>query len=147
MAQRRTTGKDTGSSSASKTGEKVGSDSAIPLTPGVLRFHQFLAARGRDLGLDPLSDDGLRLQAEFLGSGDIHPLDTLRELSLNPFVKPSERISAAKALLEYTARKVPAQLQLANPDGTALTLDASAFARLSEAELSTLQALLEKAQA
>ena len=109
-------------------------------------FLQFLEASG-GLDIDPLSDDGLRLQAAYVKRVGDHPLDVLKTLARNPWVKPGDRISAAKALLEYGARKVPAQFELTGKDGAALRLDASLLAKLSDKELGTLEKLLAKAQA
>lgn len=108
-------------------------------------FLSFLEANG-GLGVDPLSDEGLRIQAAYVAQVGDHPLDVLKTLSKNPFVKPSDRISAAKALLEYGARKVPAQFEL-NAKGAALTIDASALSGLSAKELEMLEKLLSKAGA
>ena len=108
-------------------------------------FLSFLEANG-GLGVDPLSDEGLRIQAAYVAQVGDHPLDVLKTLSRNPFVKPSDRISAAKALLEYGARKVPAQFEL-KAEGAALTIDASALSGLSAKELETLEKLLSKAGA
>ena len=108
------------------------------------RFLQFVEAQGFS-GLDPLSDEGLRLQAQYVKQVGDHPLDVLKTLAKNPFVKPSDRIAAAKALLEYGARKVPAQFEFSSGSGV-LSIDASLFAKLSSKELDTLEKLLAKAQ-
>jgi hypothetical protein len=108
------------------------------------QFLAFVEAQGGG-DLDPLSDEALRLQAQYVAEVGDHPLDVLKTLSANIFVKPSERIAAAKALLEYGARKVPAQLQLSGIDGGAIKLDASALSKLSDKELVTLETILAKA--
>jgi len=108
------------------------------------QFLAFVEAQGGG-DLDPLSDEALQLQARYVAEIGDHPLDILKTLSANIFVKPSERIAAAKALLEYSARKIPAQLQLAGPDGGAIKLDASALGKLTDKELATLEVLLVKA--
>jgi hypothetical protein len=107
-------------------------------------FLTFLEANGCD-GLDPLSDEGLRVQANYIKLVGDHPLDILKTLAKNPFVKPSDRISAAKALLEYGARKVPAQFEFSG-SGAVLSVDASQLSALSDKELATLEKLLAKAQ-
>lgn len=110
------------------------------------QFLDYLAANaGGDL--DPLSDEGLQLQARYVAEVGDHPLDVLKTLVKNPWVRPSDRISAAKALLEYGARKVPAQFELTGKDGAALRLDASALSKLSDKELDLLEKILAKAGA
>lgn len=109
------------------------------------QFLAFVEAQG-GVGLDPLSDEGVRLQAAYVKLVGDHPLDVLKTLCKNPFVKPSDRISAAKTLLEYGARKVPAQLELSGRGGEPLRLDQSALGKLSAKELEQLENLLAKAQ-
>lgn len=94
--------------------------------------------------LDPLSKEALDLQAKYVASLPQHPLDILRRLSTNVFCTPSERINAVKALMAYTMRAVPTNLELTGKDGSALKIDASALSVLSTEELDTLQALLAK---
>ena len=53
------------------------------------------------------------------------------------------RISAARTLLEYGARKVPAQFDL-NTRGAALNIEASALSALTPKELELLEKLLAK---
>lgn len=108
------------------------------------QFLAFLEANGCE-GLDPLSDEGLRVQANYVKLVGDHPLDILKTLAKNPFVKPSDRINAAKTLLEYGARKIPAQFELTSKN-TALVIDPSQFSALSAKELETLEKLLGKAQ-
>lgn len=108
------------------------------------QFLAFLEANGCP-GLDPLSDEGLRVQANYVKQVGDHPLDILKTLASNPFVKPSDRISAAKALLEYGARKVPAQFEL-DAKGAVLGVDVSQLSALSDKELATLEKLLSKSQ-
>jgi hypothetical protein len=108
------------------------------------QFIAFIEASG-GLDLDPLSDEGVRLQAQYIKQVGDHPLDVLKVLSKNPFVKPSDRIAAAKALLEYGARKVPAEFKM---DGSTLgvALPPQFLKKLSSKELDTLEKLLLKAQ-
>ena len=108
------------------------------------QFLAFLEANGCP-GLDPLSDEGLRIQANYIKLVGDHPLDILKTLAKNPFVKPSDRIAAAKTLLEYGARKVPAQFEV-NATGAAFTIDASQLSGLSSKELDQLEKLLSKVQ-
>jgi hypothetical protein len=108
-------------------------------------YLQYAEARGYSEA-DPLSDAALQLQAEYITHVGDHPLDVLKTLVKNPFVKPSDRIAAAKTLLEYGARKVPAEFKL-DAKGAALTIDASQLSGLSAKELETLEKLLSKAGA
>ena len=55
------------------------------------QFLRFLEAQGGE-GIDPLSDEALRIQAEYVKQVGDHPLDTLKSLSANIWVKPSDRI-------------------------------------------------------
>ena len=108
-------------------------------------FLQFLEAGGH-VGLDPLSDEGLRIQAAYVKQVGDHPLDVLKTLVANPWVKASDRISAAKTLLEYGARKVPAQFELTAQGDGGIKLDVSLLSKLTDKELSTLEKILAKAQ-
>lgn len=108
------------------------------------QFLAYLEANGV-AGLDPLSDEGLAIQANYIKNIGDHPLDILKTLAKNPFVKASDRISAAKALLEYGARKVPAQFEVTGK-GAVLSIDPSQFTALSDKELAILEKLLSKAQ-
>lgn len=107
------------------------------------QFLRFLEAQGGE-GIDPLSDEALRIQAEYVKQVGDHPLDTLKSLSANIWVKPSDRISAAKALLEYGARKIPASLELTGKDGQPLQLSPKVLSKLSAKELDVLEKLLLK---
>lgn len=107
-------------------------------------FLQYVEAHGHKEA-DPLSDEALRLQAQYIAEVGDHPLDVLKTLVRNPFVKPSDRITAAKTLLEYGARKVPAQLDV-SAKNVAISIDPAQFAALSASELETLEKLLGKAQ-
>ena len=95
--------------------------------------------------MDPLSAEALKLQAEYVKNLPQHPLDILKRLSVNPFCSPNERISACKALMQYTMRAVPSNLELTGKDGGPIVkFDADAFKNLSDGELETLQKLLAK---
>lgn len=107
------------------------------------QFLRFLEANG-GVGVDPLSDEALRIQAEYVKLVGDHPLDTLKSLSSNPWVKPSDRISAAKALLEYGARKVPATFELSGKDGGPISLTPASLSKLSAKDLDTLEKILAK---
>ena len=107
-----------------------------------LNFLSYMEGLGRK-HVDPLSKEGMDLQAQYIANLPQHPLDILRRISTNMFCTPSERISASKTLLEYSLRKVPSTVDL-NTKAEALRIDASALSALSAEELDTLQALLAK---
>ena len=111
-----------------------------------ISYLQYMEAQGGKL-VDPLSREGLELQAAYLKHlGDNqHPIDVLRRISVNPWAQTKDRISAAKALMEYTVRKIPATIELTGNDGKPLQIDASAMKNLSNDDLDTLVKLLEKA--
>jgi len=94
--------------------------------------------------LDPLSKEALDLQARYVAALPQHPLDILRRLSTNVFCTPSERINAVKALMAYTMRAVPTNLELSGKDGAPLKIDVSSLSALTSEELDTLQVLLAK---
>lgn len=109
-----------------------------------IKFVEFAASRA-GMGFDPLSEDGLRMQALFILETGDHPLDILKQTMTSIFVTPRERVSAAKAVLEYTARKVPSTFEVTGKDGAPLTqLPAEALKKLTDAELLTYQALCTK---
>jgi len=107
-------------------------------------FLAYLEARGHK-NWDPLSKEGLELQAMYVQECSTHPLDVLSRLMMNPYCTPSERISATKTLMEYSMRKVPNNVEI-NTTTQALKIDSSALSNLSLEELETLQKLLAKAQ-
>lgn len=111
-----------------------------------ISYLQYMEAQGGKL-VDPLSREGLELQAaylKYLGDNQ-HPIDVLRRISVNPWAQTKDRISAAKALMEYTVRKIPATIELTGNDGKPLQIDASAMKNLSNSDLDLLVSLLEKA--
>lgn len=111
-----------------------------------IAYMQYLDAHGGKM-VDPLSREGLELQAAYLKylNKQDHPLDTLRRISVNPWAQTKDRIAAAKALLEYTARKIPSTIEISGNDGKPLQIDAGAMKNLSNDDLDTLVKLLEKA--
>jgi hypothetical protein len=121
-------------------------EAALSVTKDVYdeTFLQFVESQA-GLGLDPLSDEAVQLQAQYAVLGT-HPFDVLKRIVANPFCSPRDRISASKLLLEYSARKVPAQLEVTGKNGSPLKLDASQLSRLSDKDLDTLERLLQKAQ-
>lgn len=115
------------------------------LSPDEKSWIEFLEGKGYGLdGLDPLSDDALRLQALYVHEFSQHPLDVLRRIMQNPYSDPKDRMSAAKTILEYSARKPAAQLAI-NAKGAALVIDPAKFSALSAEELDLLEKLLSKA--
>ena len=113
---------------------------------GNISYLQFMEARGAT-GMDMLSQQGLEFQAEYIKQwgNNQHPLDVARRLSLNPFAAPKDRLAACKLIMEYSMRKIPAQLELSGKDGKPISLDSNALRNLSDKELDTLMHLLEKA--
>lgn len=110
-----------------------------------VRFIDFVAAKGRKLH-DPLSAEGMEMQALFVQEMPDHPMDVMKRIMSNMYCTPSERMSAAKTLMEYSMRKVPSTIDV-NQTTSALKIDASALGALSLEELETLQNLLAKANA
>lgn len=106
-------------------------------------FLQFLESNG-GAGLDPLSAEALELQARYVREVGDHPLDVLKTISRNPFLRASDRVAAAKALLEYGLRKVPSGLEIGGPGGAPLS--GLRLSALTDAELAALTALLDKAR-
>ena len=118
----------------------------IDTTPEDFTFIKFLEGRrNTEMIFDPLSDEGLRLQAVYVQNFTQHPMDVLRRIMENIGADPKDRISAAKTLLEYTQRKPTQSLQVA-AEGIGLTLPPSALANLSVKDLDALEKLLAKAQ-
>lgn len=95
--------------------------------------------------VDPLSDEGLRLQALYVQTFSQHPMDVLRRIMENFAADPKDRISAAKTLLEYSQRK-PTQSLAVKAEGVGLKLDAAMLSGLDDKELELLEKLLSKAQ-
>lgn len=74
------------------------------------------------------------------------PVEFLTHTYRNPYHKMEHRISAAKAVLEYAHRKLPQKIELdADIAGRSVQIDAAQLTKLSEEELKSLYALLEKA--
>jgi hypothetical protein len=73
------------------------------------------------------------------------PLEFLTHTYRNGFQRMEHRISAAKAVLDYTHRKLPARVELSGDlGGRNVQLDAVALAKLSDKELEQMMKLLEK---
>lgn len=108
----------------------------------------YLEARGaKGARLNPTAADALQIQADYLHElGDHqHPFDVLRRISLNPWCAPKDRIAASKALLEYTAAKMPSKVEVSGNEGKAIEFDHKALKNLSTAELDQMIRLLDKA--
>jgi len=116
-----------------------------PFEDSNVAYLQYIEAQGAK-GISPLSQEGVELQARYLLqlNNNDHPLDILRRISVNPFAQPKDRIAASRTMLEYMARKVPATLEVAGPDGKAIQIDNNALKKLSGEDLEVLVALLEK---
>lgn len=106
---------------------------------------RFLEGRGtRVASVDPLSDEGLRLQAVYVQSFSQHPLDVMRRIMENPFSDPKDRMTAAKAIMEYSMRK-PTQSLALDAKSVGLSVDASQLQNLTAKELDMLEKILSKA--
>ena len=116
----------------------------IPSLETEALFLSFVEAQGAK-HVDPLSNEALELQAKYISQVGDHPLDVLKTLARNPFVKPSDRINAAKVLLEYGSRKPGTDINLTAPTAS-LNVDMTMFSGLSAKDLKALEELLSKAQ-
>lgn len=108
----------------------------------------YLEGRGaKKAHMDPTGAKALEVQAEYLHElGDQqHPFDVLRRISLNPWVSPRDRIAASKALLEYTAAKMPTRIDQVNTETKTIEIDNKALKNLSSQELDQMIKLLDKA--
>lgn len=105
-----------------------------------------IEAAGKDL---PTQADGLEsVQAatvRWLQSSGKTPLEYLAEVyrSDDPEIPVQHKISAAKALMEYTHRKIPPKVAPTDTQQT-ITLDKGALSSLSEEELHLMEKLLTK---
>lgn len=109
-------------------------------------FMSFIEAKGYEGEyVDPTSPLGMRLQSEYISTVGEEPLAILKSIAENLFCKPSDRVNAAKIMLEYSRRKIPAQFELSGPEGAAIKLDRSQLSALSPKELAMLEQLLQKA--
>jgi hypothetical protein len=114
-----------------------------PDEPDNLTFLSYIEGLGRK-SIDPLSAEGLEIQAKYVQDLPQHPMDVLRRIMVNPFCSPNERISAAKTVMEYSMRKVPSNVELTGKNGAPIKLDTSALAKLSLEELAQMEELLAK---
>lgn len=108
-----------------------------------INFFAFLEGMGRKV-TDPLSAEAVELQAQYVKELPQHPMDVLNRIMVNPFCTPGERISAAKALMEYSMRKVPSNIELSGKGGGPIKIDAAQLEALSAEDLEALQTILSK---
>lgn len=95
------------------------------------------ASGASDLGT---TDDDL-----WVKKSGVTPLEFLTHTYRNGFQRMEHRISAAKAVLDYTHRKLPARVEVSGDlTGKDITLDAVAMSKLSDKELDQMLKLLEK---
>lgn len=117
-----------------------------PPTAEEMSFLEFLEARGNVLGLDPVSDEGLRLQALYVLHFSQHPMDVIQRIMSNPLTDTKDRIASAKILMEYSMRK-PTQdmnVELTGKDGGAIQVASMKLKGLSDVDLAAVKALLTK---
>ena len=113
-----------------------------------MSFFKHLEGRGaKALHMNPTGAEALQIQADYLKvlGDNQHPFDVLRRISLNPWCAPKDRIAASKALLEYTASKMPTKIEQTTTEQKTIELDAKALKNLSTSELDTMIKLLDKA--
>jgi len=88
---------------------------------------------------DPLEDES------WVRSTGKTPLEFLTAVYRHPLVQMRDRISAAKTVVEYTHMKKPSSIEMTGRNGDAIKVSGAMLAGLSDAELETMQRLLEKA--
>lgn len=106
-------------------------------------FLQYIEGQGYK-DVDPLSKEGLDIQAMYVKNLSQHPVDVLTRIMNNVFCTPGERMAAAKTLMEYSMRKIPTNVDVTTDTG-ALKIDATALVGLSSEELEVLEKILAKA--
>lgn len=127
---------------ALSAGEENPKEPALSAAEEVSYF-QYIEGQGRK-DVDPLSKEGVELQAAYVKNMSMHPVDVLTRIMTNIFCTPTERMNAAKTLMEYSMRKVPSNLDVTTDTG-ALRIDATALVGLSTEELEVLEKILTKA--
>ncbi len=86
-----------------------------------------------------------REEADWIKSSGWTPVEFLTHTYRNPYQRMSDRINAAKAVLDYAHRKLPQKIEVdASVAGRALTLDAAVLSKLSIKELESLEVILAK---
>lgn len=83
--------------------------------------------------------------ADWVRSSGKTPLEFLTAVYRHPLVRMTERIAAAKTVVEYTHKKIPSALEMTGKNGGIIKVTASMVAGLSDAELETLEELMLKA--
>ena len=83
---------------------------------------------------------------EWIKNSGRTPIEFLTLVYRHPLVAMKDRISAAGRVMDFVHRKMPAAIEVGNPDGSALRLDSGMLSRLSAKELDALEKLLTKAQ-
>lgn len=103
----------------------------------------------RDLMLDgnrPSEMEGKEAD-EWIKQSGWSPVEYLTHVYRDPLQHPDRRVQAAKAVLDYAHRKLPAKIEVKGEVNTSnIVLDGVALSKLSDKELATLTALLEKIQ-
>lgn len=106
--------------------------------PPIYTFNDALAVAGLVGSKTP--------EEEFITSTGPTPLEFLAEVYRSPLHDPKDRINAAKAILEYTHRKLPTKAET-NVNLSGPKLNPAMLQGLTDSELETLIKLLEKADA
>jgi hypothetical protein len=115
-----------------------------PPTEQEMSFLKFIDGTGQKADfVDPLSDDGLRLQALYIQNFSQHPMDVMRRIMENVFSDPKDRLNAAKSLMEYSMRKPTANMEV-KVAGALVTVDPAKLSALSTEELEALEKILDK---
>ena len=110
------------------------------------------SALGLDVSLASLPcqsvglDDTQAATVRWLQNSGQTPLEYLADTyrSEDPTVKVGDKITAARALLDYVHRKVPQKTEIESKDITEPKLDRSLLKKLSNKDLATLEELLGK---
>jgi len=83
-------------------------------------------------------------EAAWIRSQGWTPLEMLVATYKNPFQKMSDRISAAKAVLDFCHRKLPSKIEVTADVKQSSTITADKLSRLTDKELETFTKLLAK---
>lgn len=105
-----------------------------------------------DLTLNPFVIDasgdsalGAQDEVDWVKASGWTPLEFLTHTYRNGFQRMEHRIAAAKAVLDYAHRKLPARVEISgNVAGQNIALDAVALSKLTDKEIDQLLAMLEK---
>lgn len=88
--------------------------------------------------------DGVSVESEWAKRSGLTPIEFLCDAYRNPYNPMKERINAAKAVMEYVHKKLATELKLKGDPSAPLSVAKLDVAKLSDAELTLLAALLEK---